>query len=86
MQAGDTPKVVTPKAKRAALAHLKETDQMSERRACRLLEAPRSSMRYRPRPRDNEAVLDALKAHSLRGIGALGTGSSRGCYGGASVR
>ena len=34
---------------------------MSERRACRLLGAPRSSMRYRPRPRDNEAVLKALQ-------------------------
>ena len=35
---------------------------MSERRACRLLGAPRSSIRYRARPRDNEAVLGALKA------------------------
>jgi len=49
--------MVTPKAKRAALAHLKEAHRMSERRACRLLGAPRSSMRYRSRPRDNEAVL-----------------------------
>jgi putative transposase len=54
--------MVTPKAKRAALAHLREAHRMSERRACRLLGAPRSSMRYRARPRDNEAVLGALKA------------------------
>ena len=53
--------MVTPKAKRAALAHLKEAHGMSERRACRLLGAPRSSMRYRSRPRDNEAVLRVLK-------------------------
>jgi len=53
--------MVTPKAKRAALAHLKEAHRMSERRACRLLGAPRSSMRYRSRPRDNEAVLRVLK-------------------------
>ncbi|MGB5697795.1 MAG: IS3 family transposase [Polyangiales bacterium] len=35
---------------------------MSERRACRLLGAPRSSMRYRLRARDDEAVLRLLKA------------------------
>ena len=49
--------MVTPKAKRAALTHLKEVHRMSERRACRLLAAPRSSMRYRARPRDDEAML-----------------------------
>ena len=35
---------------------------MSERRACRPHGAPRSSMQYRFRPRDEEAVLGALKA------------------------
>ena len=54
--------MVTPKAKRAALAHLREAHRMSERRACRLLGASRSTMRYASRRRDPEALLTALKA------------------------
>ena len=54
--------MVTPQAKKAALAHLTEAHRMSERRACRLLGVARSSMRYRPRPRNNDGLVTALRA------------------------
>nr|WP_163956599.1 IS3 family transposase [Sphingomonas insulae] len=40
-------KVVTPAAKRQAVAHLRATLRMSERRACMVIGADRTSMRYR---------------------------------------
>jgi len=40
-------KMVTPAAKREAVAHLQTTLGMSERRACRVISADRKSMRYR---------------------------------------
>jgi len=47
--------MVTPAAKREAVAHLVETHEMSERRACRLIRADRKTVRYRSRrPRDEE--------------------------------
>lgn len=39
--------MVTPAAKREAVAHLQATLGMSERRACRVVSADRKSMRYR---------------------------------------
>ena len=47
--------MVTPAAKREAVAHLVETYETSERRACRLIRADRKTVRYRARrPRDEE--------------------------------
>jgi putative transposase len=47
--------MVTPAAKREAVADLVETYEMSERRACRLMGADRKTVRYRSRrPRDEE--------------------------------
>jgi putative transposase len=47
--------MVTPAAKREAVAHLVETYEVSERRACRLIRADRKTVRYRSRrPRDEE--------------------------------
>ena len=40
-------KVVTPAARRSAVAHLREVYSVSERRACRAIGADRSSVRYR---------------------------------------
>lgn len=39
--------MVTPAARRTAVAHLAEAHEMSERRACRVIAADRSSVRYR---------------------------------------
>ncbi len=41
--------MVRPAAKREAVAHLKELFQMSERRACSVIDADRKMIRYRSR-------------------------------------
>jgi hypothetical protein len=45
--------VVTPVAKRAAVAHLVKVHEMSDRRACHLIGADRSTIRYRRRRPDD---------------------------------
>jgi len=47
---------VTPAAKREAVAHLQTCHGMSERRACRVIDADRKSVRYRS-TRDDDACL-----------------------------
>ncbi|WP_239806400.1 IS3 family transposase [Croceicoccus hydrothermalis] len=49
-------KVLTPAAKREAVAHLQACHGMSERRACRVIDADRKSVRYRS-TRDDDADL-----------------------------
>ncbi|MFC0147434.1 MULTISPECIES: IS3 family transposase [Sphingobium] len=49
-------KVLTPAAQREAVAHLQACHGMSERRACRVIDADRKSVRYRSK-RDNDAEL-----------------------------
>src|ERR687894_212687 len=47
--------MVTPAARREAVAHLRRSDKMSERRACAITAADRSMVRYRSkRPDDGE--------------------------------
>ena len=65
--------MVTPAAKREAVAHLVGSHQVSERRACRVVGAERSSCRYRYRRRRGDdaqlrAKLVAL-AHERRRFG-----------------
>jgi len=50
------PKVVTPVAKRQAVAHACTTHEVSERRACQTLGVDRSTVRYRSRRPDDGAV------------------------------
>src|SRR5665213_618526 len=55
-------KVVTPAARREATTYLRQTFEMSERRACRVIETDRTGMRYQGvRPRD-DALRERLKA------------------------
>jgi transposase-like protein len=49
-------KMVTPAAKREAVAHLRTTFEVSERRACKALGADRTSVRYRSRRADDAVV------------------------------
>ena len=56
--------MVGPSARRMAVAHLVRDGHCSERRACRLLEIPRASVRYRPRPRNGEEAL-RQRLHTL---------------------
>jgi transposase InsO family protein len=49
--------VVTPAQQRAAADYLSETYQVSQRRASRVLGRPRSTLRYRAKPRPGAAAL-----------------------------
>ncbi|QIQ85797.1 IS3 family transposase [Erythrobacter sp.] len=54
-------KVVTPAAKREAAAHLQACHGMSERRACRVIDADRKSVRYRSIRDDDGALREKLR-------------------------
>jgi len=54
--------MVTPAAKRKAVAHLRMTFGMSERRACRVLGSCRMTVRYQTRRSDDGAVRQRMKA------------------------
>src|SRR5437762_8870489 len=54
-------KWVTPAACREAVAHLRSGFAMSERRACRVAEVDRSSVRYRRRRPDDALLRERLK-------------------------
>ena len=54
-------KVVTPAAKRGAVAHLCKAHEVSQRRACSVLDVDRSSMRYRSVRADDGDLRKAMK-------------------------
>jgi putative transposase len=53
--------MVTPAARRGAVAHLRTTFGVSERRACEVLGADRTSVRYRGRRADDAVVRARLR-------------------------
>ena len=53
--------MVTPAAKREAVAHLQALLDVSERRACRVIAADRTSVRYRSRRADDGDLRDKLR-------------------------
>jgi putative transposase len=53
--------VVTPDAKRKAVAHLVEDHQVSQRRACSALNVDRSTVRYQSRRTEDVDLRDAIK-------------------------
>ena len=53
--------MVTPAAKREAVAHLEGSLEVSERRACAILSVDRSSVRYRSRRPDDAALRARLR-------------------------
>ena len=53
--------MVTPVAKRQAVAHLVEAHKMSERRACRVLGCCRMTMRYEVVRQDDPVLRERLK-------------------------
>lgn len=63
--------MVTPAAKRSAVAHLVEAPETGERRACRAIGADRSSVRYEARRPDDAALRVRLYelAHEGRRFG-----------------
>ena len=64
--------MVTPAARRGAVAHLEQGYEMSERRACSLIGADGSSVRYQHRrPDDREALRGAAETHRRFGYRRL---------------
>jgi putative transposase len=63
--------MVTPAAKREAVAHLRSAFDMSERRACRTIGCVRMTVRYRCRRLDDAALRQRLRAlaHERRRFG-----------------
>jgi transposase InsO family protein len=55
---------VSPSRKREAVEHLEASFEVSERRACDVVDQPRSTQRYSPRPASDEAVL-VTRMHEL---------------------
>ena len=53
--------MVTPAAKRQAVAHLCEAFEVSQRRACKTIEAERTSVRYVSQRPDDRAVRERLR-------------------------
>jgi putative transposase len=53
--------VVTPGAKRKAVTHLMEAHQVSQRRACSVLNVDRSTVRYQSRGADDGELRDTIK-------------------------
>ena len=60
------PKVVTPAARRQAVAHVCEAHDVSERRACTALDLVHSTIRYRSRRPDDAGV-----RHRIRALAAI---------------
>ena len=57
--------MVSPRVKRDAVAHLKATRGLSERRACRLVGLNRSSLRYQAQSRADEAhTVELVRAYA----------------------
>jgi hypothetical protein len=54
--------MVTPAAKREAVARLTSVHEMSERRACRLIGCQRMTVRYRSRRRHDPKLRERLVA------------------------
>jgi putative transposase len=63
--------MVTPAAKRDAVAHLQAPLDVSERRACRVIAADRTVIRYQLRRDDDGALSEKLRelAHQRRRFG-----------------
>lgn len=63
--------MVTPAARREAVAHLQALLDVSERRACRVIGADRTVIRYRSRRDSDEALRERLRelAHQRRRFG-----------------
>jgi hypothetical protein len=53
--------MVTPAAKREAVAHLRSAFEVSERRACSVLRTDRTSVRYRSTRPDDAAIRTRLR-------------------------
>src|SRR3546814_13077128 len=79
-------KMVTPAARREAGAHLCQVHEVSQRRACSVIAADRTSVRYRPRRPDDADLrarlrdLAAQRNLESRGVVRLKKGAKGGAF------
>lgn len=73
--------MVTPAARPEAAAHLSKQNEISHRRACNVIGADRSAVRYRSR-RPDDAPIRARLREWRRSAGASATAASRYCFAG----
>jgi hypothetical protein len=73
--------MVTPGARQKAVTSLQRADEMSERRAIRLISAERASIRYQSVSPDDGALPVRLQAWPVSGLGSVISGCT--CCGGA---
>jgi len=52
--------MVSPEAKRAAVVHMREIYEVSERRACGLIKQPRSTQRYEAKPKPDDGLAERI--------------------------
>jgi len=76
--------VVTPAARREAVAILVEHHEMSERRACTVIGADRTSIRYRSRRPDDRDLRERLRALASERRSSA-TGGCTFCSGGRDM-
>ena len=81
---------MSPSRKCAAVVQLQEEFAISERRACQVLDQPRSSQRYQAKPRDDEeAMVKQMRTWQASDRGSA-IGGSPCCYaairGGPAIR
>ena len=78
--------MVTPAARREAVAHLCQVHEVSQRRACSVIAADRTSVRYRPRRPDDADLrarlrdLAAQRNLESRGVVRLKKGAKGGAF------
>jgi putative transposase len=61
--------MVTPAARREAVVHLRSAFEVSERRACSVIEVPRMTVRYRSRRPDDLGLRERLRTLARRRFG-----------------
>ena len=77
-------KVITPPARREAVAILVKHHEMSERRAYAVISADRTSIRYRSRRPDDQDLRERLKRWHPSAAGSA-TGGCTFCSGGRGM-
>ena len=82
---------MSPSRKRAVTEDLQEEFSVSERRACEVLDQPRSKQRYESKPRDDEPalvkqMLEMAQATSSMGLSAGGLGAASGGVAASATR
>ena len=64
----DRKKALTPQEKRESVAHLVKDEQLSNRKACKLMGISRTTCQYKAKPKDDAQLQDALTALTTKHV------------------